>query len=257
MYPLSTVELVKELDRQGLNKSAIARTTGVSRAAIRSWLDGTIPGVGMAARTSPSRCRRCDALDEPFPHLTDAAYSYLLGMYLGDGCLSNGRRGVKHLRISLDTAYPIIIEECVSAVSLVAPMNSVSVVSRQGNVVDVSSWSKHWPCFFPQHGPGKKHERPIELEGWQRNILDRWPWRFLRGLIHSDGSRFLNPSIHPNKTYWYTRYLFSNESKDILGLFLEYCEKVGVDARHSKTCEASVAKRRAVAQMDQHIGPKR
>jgi hypothetical protein len=178
-------------------------------------------------------------------------------MYLGDGCVSDHRRGVKHLRISLDTAYPVVIDECVSAVSLVAPKNSVSIVPRKGNVVDVSAFSKHWPCVLPQHGPGKKHERPIVLEDWQRKILDCWPWRFLRGLIHSDGSRFLNPAVHPHKTYWYSRYLFSNDSKDILGLFVEYCDKVGVESRYSKTCEVSVSKRASVALMDRHIGPKR
>ena len=28
---------------------------------------------------------------------------------------------------------------------------------------------KHWPCLFPQHGPGRKHERKIRLEAWQRD----------------------------------------------------------------------------------------
>ncbi|MBB4855083.1 hypothetical protein HNP40_002475 [Mycobacteroides chelonae] len=23
--------------------------------------------------------------------------------------------------------------------------------------VDVAMYSKHWPCLFPQHGPGRKH----------------------------------------------------------------------------------------------------
>ena len=37
-----------------------------------------------------------------------------------------------------------------------------------------AAWSstcrwKHWPCLFPQHGPGRKHERPIVLEDWQRD----------------------------------------------------------------------------------------
>jgi hypothetical protein len=35
-----------------------------------------------------------------------AAYVYLLGMYLGDGCLSSHPRDVYKLRISLDARYP-------------------------------------------------------------------------------------------------------------------------------------------------------
>lgn len=47
----------------------------------------------------------------------------------------------------------------------------------------------HWPCLFPQHGPGRKHERPIVLEHWQREIVEQHPGPFLRGLFHSDGCR--------------------------------------------------------------------
>ena len=40
---------------------------------------------------------------------------------------------------------------------------------------DVYSFSKHWPCLFPQHGPGKKHQRKIELVPWQQELVDRDP----------------------------------------------------------------------------------
>ena len=49
-----------------------------------------------------------------FPCLGDrpygVAYAYLLGLYLGDGCLPEGPRGVWHLRLTLDSRYPGIIE---------------------------------------------------------------------------------------------------------------------------------------------------
>src|SRR3546814_15577428 len=38
---------------------------------------------------------------------------------------------------------------------------------------------------FPQHGPGRKHERPIVLEPWQVGIVEAHPAAFLRGLFHS------------------------------------------------------------------------
>jgi hypothetical protein len=101
------------------------------------------------------------------------------------------------------------------------------------------------------------HERRIRLEGWQREILDAHPWRFLRGLIHSDGCRFMNPSVHPTKTYWYTRYLFTNHSADIRALFCEYCDKVGVEWRQMDRWNVSVSRRKSVALMDRYIGPKR
>lgn len=50
-----------------------------------------------------------------------------------------------------------------------------------------------WSCLFPQHGPGRKHARPIVLADWQQEIVCEHPGRFLRGLIHSDGWRRSQP----------------------------------------------------------------
>ncbi len=60
-----------------------------------------------------------------------------------------------------------------------------------GCVITTVSW-KHWPCLFPQHGPGRKHERDLVLADWQWEIVERHPADFLRGLFHSDGCRANN-----------------------------------------------------------------
>jgi hypothetical protein len=182
----------------------------------------------------------------------------LLGLYLGDGSIATHPRGVYRLRIFLDRAYPGIVAECVAAMALVMPASKVAVVhSKTENLEQPYSFSRHWPCLFPQHGPGKKHTRAIELEGWQREIADRYPWRLLRGLIHSDGCRSMNTIKHPKKTYAYPRYQFSNRSRDIRDLFCEYCDKVGVEWRQMNRWNISVARRESVALMDRAIGPKR
>lgn len=208
-WPQEAVDEVLALATSGRNPCEIARATTIPRSTVRNWIDGQIP-----SRTrSLHGCFRCWPPTQTLSPLLRPAYAYLLGMYLGDGCLSSHARGVYRLRIVLDQAYPIIIEECAAAMSIVMPRNEVLVFPcSKGKADEVSSYSKHWPCLFPQHAPGRKHERSIELENWQREILDRWPWRFLRGLIHSDGCRFQNPAVHPAKTYWYPRYLFSNHS---------------------------------------------
>ena len=54
------------------------------------------------------------------PRVTETAapaYVYLLGTYLGDGCLSAHPRGVYKLRVYLDLAYPGIIREVVGAIT--------------------------------------------------------------------------------------------------------------------------------------------
>jgi hypothetical protein len=142
--------------------------------------------------------------------------------------------------------------------SILMPANRVTIVqSRTARMDEPSAYSRHWPCIFPQHDRGPKHRRRIILADWQRDILNRHPWRFLRGLIHSDGCRFMNRIRHGTRTYAYPRYNFSNRSDDIRSLFCEYCEQVGVEWRQMNRSDISIARRSSVALMDRHIGPKR
>lgn len=60
--------------------------------------------------------------------------------------------------------------EAERAMVSVMPRSSVFRVARIG-CHEVKSTSKHWVCLFPQHGPGRKHERLIELESWQHAIV--------------------------------------------------------------------------------------
>jgi hypothetical protein len=255
MYRLDEVDrALVLLDKLG-SYSAVARETGISRAAVRSWSKGFRPGRRSMRSTT---CMRCTEYSFPVPGATEFAYSYLLGLYLGDGTLSKYPRGVFGLRVSLDRAYPVIVAECEAAMAIAMPASKVGRVrSRREQMDQPYSYSRHWPCLFPQHAPGLKHLRPIVLEAWQREILDQHPWRFLRGLIHSDGYRGINTIKHPKKTYRYPRYQFTNHSDDIQGLFCEYCDKVGVQWRQMNRWNISVARRESVALMDRHIGPKR
>jgi hypothetical protein len=181
-------------------------------------------------------------------------YAYLLGLYLGDGCLSAARRDVYKLRITLDSRYPGIIRECASAMAGVLP-NAVAVQRRAG-CSEVYSHSKRWICLFPQHGPGRKHEREIVLAEGQRQIAEGQPRRLLRGLIHSDGCRFTNPVRHQGKLYRYSRYQFTNRSADIRRIFCEACDRLGIEWRQMNPRNISVARRASVARLDEFVGPK-
>jgi hypothetical protein len=125
------------------------------------------------------------------------------------------------------------------------------------NAVEVGSFSKQWPCLFPQHGPGPKHLRPIRLTPWQQRIVDAETEQFLRGLIHSDGCRSTNTIRYGRKTYRYPRYTFTNASADIRALFCDACDELGIAWRRMNARNISVARREAVARMDEFIGPKR
>jgi hypothetical protein len=255
MYSPAAVHRALALVEAGHNLSQVSRMTGTSRAAIRAWSRGQLPG--QTDRRRANGCFRCSPDARLFPRNTEHAYAYLLGLYLGDGNVSKHARAHR-LRIHLDRAYPVIIAECEAAMSIVMPCNRVLVQQcKKGRVNEVSSYSRHWPCLLPQHGPGMKHTRRIVLEPWQREICDRHPHRLLRGLIHSDGCRALNTIRTPKKTYAYPRYEFSNRSDDIRAIFCEYCDKVGVEWRRMNQWTISVARRESVALMDSFIGPKR
>jgi hypothetical protein len=186
----------------------------------------------------------------------------LLGLYLGDGCICWVGDRAKHvwaLRIMCADRWPGLIQECIEALQAVRPTNKVRVVQKQG-CSDVNSYSKHWPHLFPQHGLGRKHQRAIVLEPWQREIVTAHPGPFARGLMHSDGYRGMNRVRRelPSGVRWYEypRYLFKNESADILALCGEALDLLGVAWRFNKRNELSVARREAVELLDVFVGPK-
>jgi hypothetical protein len=189
-------------------------------------------------------------------------YAYVLGLYLGDGYINpvgDPSKGVWVLRIMCADAWPGLQDECKHALSALRPGRKVSTLQWQG-CTEVLAWWKHWPCLLPHHGPGKKHERKIELMQWQREITEVHPGAFARGLFHSDGSRFLNRVRRPlsdgDHWYEYPRYMFTNESADILQLCGEALDQLGVAWRFSRRNTISVARREAVDRLDQFVGPK-
>ena len=114
--------------------------------------------------------------------------------------------------------------------------------------------------MFPQHGPGRKHERPIVLEPWQQQIVDEHPEDLLRGMFMSDGCRITNWTVRHlkagTKRYEYPRYLFSNESRDIIGICSQALHEIGVHWTMPRTNLLSVARAADVARLDTFIGPK-
>lgn len=136
---------------------------------------------------------------------------------------------------------------------------SVCRVRRRG-CHEIKSYSAHRPCLLPQHGPGKKHDRPIVLEPWQREVVELHPGRFLRGLFHSDGWRGDNVAVRRSGDtvvrYRYSRYEFSNRSADIRLLCTQALDLLDIPWRPNGPWRVSVNRRAAVAALDEHVGPK-
>ena len=218
--PVRSAEEFNEVQRliaEGLNDCAIARRTRIPRRTVRDWR--CRPQARLRHFAGDSAC----GIDHDFGSIAARPYCYLLGLYLGDGCISRSRR-VWRLRIFLDAKYPAIVDSCRQAIDALMPRQHAALLRRKSRCFEVSLCSKHWPCLLPQHGPGKKHNRRIALESWQEVLVKEATEDFIRGLIHSDGCRV----VANDRGVRSIRYHFSNRSEDIIGLFTGALDHLGI-----------------------------
>jgi hypothetical protein len=243
MRPGHQFDHVSLLIREGFGDARIAALTGIPRSTVRDLRRKGRPGERQ--RISALDCSRCGGAIAD-----EASYAYLLGLYLGDGCISQQRRCYR-FRLVLDARYPGIIKEASDATLAIHRSGRANILQRVGCVEVSSSW-QHWPCLFPQHGRGRKHLRRIELASWQEAIAVTQTKWLLRGLIHSDGCRSLN-RVNGNE---YPRYFFTNRSGGILQIFRGACDVLGIRYRDSTPHTISIARREDVAALESFVGPK-
>lgn len=254
-------EALRLRDEEGLGARRVARRLGLALPTVRDWHAGRLPRHSRLASCDGSYPDICSACGQPhrFDELNQA-YVHLLGLYLGDGTISVHRRGVHRLRVFLDKKYPQIVDDCAKSIQTTVPGNRVHSLLTPYNCYSVSAYSRSWPCLFPQHGPGLKHMRRIFLAEWQQALARRWPEQLLKGLIQSDGCRFVNTG----RGGWrQPRYSFSNVSTDITSIFCSACDCLGLHWTAAfPTSEAAavaiyVSRKADVARLDEFIGPKR
>ena len=249
---LDEYERVRALIDTGLSDHHIALRSGIPRSTVRDW---------RARESPPAQPLKASDLHDWRPP-KPGQYSYLLGLFLGDGCLIRRNGASPQLVLTLDRRYPGIIEAAASAIQVTACSAAVPRALRPGCIALLSS-DPIWAPAFPQGlEPGRKHLRSIALMPWQRGLTGDFPWPFLRGLIDSDGCRSINrfstelPSGR-RAEYRYARYFFTNYSADIRRIFCDHCDQVGIRWTQSSFKNISIADRGSVALMDRFIGPKR
>ena len=234
-------EAVLEFIDRGLTDTEIARIVPVPRRTIWDWRRA-----GWDYERAAKACAVCGGRPSEIPA---GPYAYILGLYLGDGSIATMPRTYR-LMFACDARYPGIIERCARALSELMPGNTAGLWRRPDcRCIDVRMYSNHWPCFFPQHGPGRKHERKIFLADWQQRIVDDETARFLAGLIHSDGCRVSTldrglPSV---------RYHFSDRSSDIRRIFCAALGRVGVHWTQNSRYSIAVYRKRDTALLDSLI----
>jgi hypothetical protein len=239
----------------GVRDADNAEADGVTVKTIRQWRRlyqrRGLPR-GQAHTSVP--CVRCEGAV-----LDEVAYAELLGWYLGDGHISSGSRGVWNLHVYNDVRYHALNAHIAEVMRRVEPGGRPHTRTVPGCLITTVSW-KHWPCLFPQHAAGRKHERRIALEIWQREIVERHPGDFLRGLFHSDGCRTRNWATRTvagrTRRYDYPRWEFVNRSDDILELCCWALDLCGVAWRRPRVNAVAVSRRADVRRLDDLIGPK-
>jgi hypothetical protein len=243
---------VKRLAGTGLSDYKIAALTGVSRSTALRWRNLDSPP------RSRVRIQRAANWRVPDPF----AYCYLLGAYLGDGHIAHPTPNGWTLKLACDQKYPSIIDEMLAAMAITFLGGRPTQRPHSNGASDVLSVSD--PAVgraFPQHGPGRKHLRAIELAEWQLELTRSEPGALIRGLIHSDGCRVTNrfrtklPSGRVAE-YSYIRYFFSNLSRDIRRIFWEHCALLGIRVTQSNHRNLTVSHRDSVAILDSFVGPK-
>jgi hypothetical protein len=161
-----------------------------------------------------------------------------------------------------DRRYQSISREILSAMKTTFPGGLVRGHPSTTSEADVLSVGHPAiPRAFPQHGPGRKHDRPIALAEWQRALTRANPGPLIRGLIHSDGCRAVNrfsTKLPSGRTaeYSYLRYFFSNMSGDVRDIFAEHCRLLGIRVTQSNHRNLSVSHRDSVAILEELVGPK-
>lgn len=109
----------------GLNDCEISRRLGIPRSTILDWRRPTY-----RKKTPYAICARCWRVAKP-KYFTPEDYAELLGLYLGDGCISWGARTTR-LRIALDAQYIRMNNEIRELLARCFPANPIGTQAVHG-----------------------------------------------------------------------------------------------------------------------------
>ena len=118
--------------------------------------------------------------------------SYIIGLAIGDGNLSNPNGRATRLRITCDKKYPLLLQQIVNSLQKLLPDNKVNVVDRKENYADVSVFSNHLEKIVGwQDGRGSKFIQRVSIPNWIKQNKG-YKVNCLRGLIETDGSIYFD-----------------------------------------------------------------
>jgi hypothetical protein len=119
---------------------------------------------------------------------TQKNLSYLVGLAIGDGNLSNPNGRATRLRITCDVKYPNLIERITQTLQGVLPNNKVALIYRNDNCIDVSCYSNKLEGLLGWKArSGSKYRQKISVPEWIQSDQE-FATHCLRGLFETDGS---------------------------------------------------------------------
>lgn len=108
MYSPHVRREATSLIASGVSYTEVSRRMGINRSTLQSWVrDPSLVDKYLGTDLCP-RCEPIPGVPEPLN-----AYSYLLGLYLGDGCLTPAGDPTKRawrLRVMCSDTWPGLIE---------------------------------------------------------------------------------------------------------------------------------------------------
>ncbi|TXG77042.1 hypothetical protein E6Q11_03455 [Candidatus Dojkabacteria bacterium] len=216
-------EYTKNRISDGAPLRQIAKELGVGESTVFYWKQNNFTtGTRTISTTKEDIINICKSC-APY-------YVYILGCYLGDGCISQFPR-TKKLEIFSGSAHPSIIDDQIRSLNILFNQNKVNSIKHPSyNMYTITVYNKSLDQYFPQHGQGKKHDRNILLTDWQTELVEEHTDCFIKGLIATDGCLF-NASNRIKKDGSKTdlpSYQFTNKSMDIINLYTSSLDRLGI-----------------------------
>jgi len=154
--------------------------------------------------------------------------SYIVGVALGDGNLSNSNKRAIRLRVTCDNKYPKIIEEIVKHLKIILPDNKIGLIDRK-TATDVYCYSNKLEDLLGWKAlEGSKEKQKVTVPDWIVN--DKiYTIECLRGLFQTDGS------IYMDRKYLFTN--FTSIIPTLINVVYFMIENIGFKPKMQKTIQ--------------------
>ncbi len=113
--------------------------------------------------------------------------SYIIGLAIGDGNLSNPNGRAIRLRITCDEKYPLLMKRVINSLQSLFPQNKVSIAEKKEGCLDISVYSNHLEKILGWKAKGgSKFLQKVSVPNWIKEN-SKYKINCLRGLIETDG----------------------------------------------------------------------